>query len=119
MVFLLMLGRVQRATFGKDLAGNHLVVSTELADGSTAFVELDRSMGLILVLIGVVKRVVLVGHNTLAGLVLAGDNGRVGRHDERRHRILRLFYLGRQAFGGAALGTDALLVLLPEPEDED
>ena len=117
-MLLLVLGRVQRTTFRKDLASNHLVVSTGLADGGTTLVELDRSRDTILVL-GVVDRVVLAGHDMLAGLVLAGDDGRVGRNDERRHRFLRLFNLGGQALGGAPLGTDALLVLLPEPGDED
>ena len=116
-----MLGWIQRATFRKYLAGQHLVVNTELADGATALVELDRSGGslLVVVVVGVVDRVVLAGDDALAGLVLAGDHGRVGREDERRHGLLGLFYFGGEAFLGALLGADALLVLLPEPGDED
>jgi len=100
--------------FRKYLPGNHLIMGMELADGATALVELDRS-----VLDLIVYRVVLAGHDALAGLMLAGDDGRVGRHDERRRRLLRLFYFWGQALGGALLGADALLVLLPEPGDED
>ena len=114
-----MLGWVQRATFRKYLAGKHLVVNTELADGATALVELDRSGGLLVVIVGIVDRVVLAGDDALAGLVLAGDHRRVGREDERRHGLLGLFYFGGQPLLGALLGADALLVLLPEPADED
>lgn len=114
MVSLIVLGWVQRATFRKDLAGKHLVVGSGLIYGAIALVELDRRGRGVLV-----HRVVLARNGALAGFTLAGDHGRIGRHDERRQRFLRLFDFGGQTLGGAALGADALLVLLPEPGDED
>lgn len=114
MVSLIVLGWVQRATFRKDLAGEHLVMGSGLINGAIALVKLDRRRGGVLV-----HRVVLARNGALAGLTLAGDHGRIGRHDERRQRFLRLFDLGGQTLGGAPLGADALLVLLPEPADED
>ena len=114
MVSLIVLGWVQRATFRKDLAGEHLVMGSGLINGAIALVKLDRRRGGVLV-----HRVVLARNGALAGLTLAGDHGRIGRHDERRQRFLRLFDFGGQTLGGAPLGADALLVLLPEPADED
>jgi len=61
--------------FRKDFAGNQLIVGRlELVDGATAFVELDRSGGGTLI-----HRMVLLGYGAVAGLMLAGDDGRVGR----------------------------------------
>jgi len=76
--------------FRKDLPGDHLLVGVVLADGAIALVELDRS-GSVLVLV-LIHRVVLAGYGALAGLMLAGDDGRVGGHDERGQRFLRLLY---------------------------
>ena len=123
---LLVSGWVQRTVLGKDLSGEHLIASPRFANRTTAFVKLDRSRGgaLLLVLVPVlmllilIHRVVLAGYHALAGFPLAGDDGRIGREDERRRGLLGLFDLGGQPFGRAALGTDPLLVLLPEPGGE-
>jgi len=109
-----VLGWVQRATFRKDLPCKHLIVGPDLIDGAIALVELDRRGGGVLV-----HRIVLAGYGALAGLTLAGDDGRIGRHDERRQRFLRVFDFGGQPLGCTPLGADALLVLLPEPGEED
>lgn len=82
-----------------------------------AFVELD-GIGDVLVLV-LVQRTVLARYGALAGLALARDHGRIGGQDERRQRLLWLFDFRGQTAGGAALGTDAFLVLFPEPGEED
>jgi hypothetical protein len=133
-VSLLVPGWVQRTMLGKDLSSEHLIASRGFANRMTAFMKLNRSGGsahvLILVLIlvlvliyrvmlaGPIYRVVLLGYDALAGFPLAGDDGRVGRQDEGRWGFFGLFDFGGQTLGGATLGADALLVLLPEPADE-
>jgi hypothetical protein len=116
-------GWVQRTMLGKDLSGEHLIASCGFTNRTTAFVELDRSGGgaiVVLVLLHIlIHRVMLAGwYDALARFVLPGDDGRIGRQDEGRRRLFGPFDLGGQALGGAALGADALLVLLPEPGDE-
>ena len=61
----------------------------------------------------------LLGYDPLARFPLAGDDGRIGRQDEGRRWLFGLFDFGGFTLGGAALGADALLVLLPEPGEED
>jgi hypothetical protein len=109
---------------GKNLSGEHLIASAGFANRTSAFIKLDRST-LFLILLPIlvhqmmfVHRVMFAGHDALAGFRLAGDDGRIGRQDEGRGRLFGLFDLGGQALGGATLGADALLVLLPEPGGE-
>ena len=130
-------GWVQSTMLGKDLPSQHLIVSGGFANGTTAFIKLDRSALfpvvlvslLVLVLVHLVflvlvhrvtlvERLAFLGYDALARFRLAGDDGRIGRQDEGRWRLFGLFDLGGQALGGAALGADALLVLLPEPGGE-
>lgn len=114
MVSLLVLGWVKGAMFRKHLPGNHLVVDLALGHRTiVALVELD-GIGSVLV-----HRAVLARYGALARLALAGDDGGVGGQDKRRQRLLWFLDFGGQTAGGAALGADALLVLLPEPADED
>jgi len=113
-----VLGWVHGATLWlcKHCPGDHLLVHLALGRGLIrAFVELD-GIGDVLVL---VQRAVLARYGALAGLALARDHGGIGGQDERRQWLLRLFDFGGQAAGGAALGTDAFLVLFPEPGEED
>jgi len=123
-VSLLVPGWVQRTMLGKDLSSEHLIVSPGFGNRTTAF-KFDGSGGgaliedPILILFLTIHRVMLAGgYDALAGLPLAGDDGRIGREDERRWRFFRLFDLGGQTLGGAALCADALFVLLPEPAEE-
>ena len=98
----------------KHLPGNHLVVHLVIGCGVGPLVEFDRCRTVL-----IVNRTMLARDRTLAGLMLAGDDGRVGGKDERGQGPLRLFHFGRQASSCAALRADALLVLLPEPADKD
>jgi len=110
----------------KHLTGDPLVVDLALGRYRTitfTFVELDRIrighdvVVLVLVLVG--RGAMLAGYGTLAGRALAHDDGGVRGHDEGRQRLFRLFDLGGQATGRTAFGADALLVLLPQPAEED
>jgi hypothetical protein len=112
----------------KHLTGNPLVVDLALGRYRTitfTFIELDRIrighdvVVLVLVLVLVGRGAVLAGYGTLAGLALAHDDGGVRGHDEGRQRLFRFFDLGGQATGCTALGADALLVLPPEPAEQD
>ena len=120
MASFIVLGGIHGATlwFCKHLPGDHLLVDLALGHGvNRAFVELDGiGIGDVLVL---VQRAVLARYGALAGLALARDDGGIGGQDERWQRLLRLFDFGGQTAGGAALGTDAFLVLFPEPGEED
>jgi len=90
----LVLGRVHGATLWlcKHLPGDHLLVDLTLGHGVIrAFVELD---GIGDVVVMLVQRAVLARYGALAGLALARDDGGIGREDERRQRLLRLFDFG-------------------------
>lgn len=91
----------------------------DLVLGQRAIVAVVELNGIGDVVIALVHRVMLARYGAFARLALASDDGGIGGQDERGQRLLRLFDFWGKATSCAALGAHPLLVLFPEPSNED